>query len=141
PTPGADLAVRCPGELLEGFDEISDSFGEWLGKKRIRFKERLAASLSAILQQVDRGDFDPRQVETVARRLLSFDPTHQDAWNALVRALAKRGEREQALREYQRCKQTLWESVRIKPLTATNHLYRPIRSPLPQPNIPHPPYP
>src|SRR5262249_60337061 len=136
PTPGADLAVRCPGELLEGFDEISDSFGEWLGKKRIRFKERLAASLSAILQQVDRGDFDPEQVETVARRLLSFDPTHQDAWNALIRALAKRGEREQALHEYERCRQALWDAACIKPLSETSRLYDSIRAEVPQTNTP-----
>jgi DNA-binding SARP family transcriptional activator len=124
----ADLAVLCPGELLEGLDGVSESFGEWLARERVRFKERLAASLGAILQQVDRGDFDPEQVETVARRLLSFDPTHQDAWNALVRALAKRGEREQALHEYERCKQTLWDAARIEPLGETERLCQSIRA-------------
>src|SRR5262249_35611302 len=94
------------------------------------------ASLSAVLQRVDRGDFDPEQVETVARRLLSFDPTHQDAWNALMRALAKRGEREQALREYQHCKQTLWEAVRVKPLTETERLYQSIRTEVPRTAMP-----
>jgi DNA-binding SARP family transcriptional activator len=124
----ADLAVLCPGELLEGFDDVSESFGEWLAKERVRFKDRLAGSLSAILQQADRGDFDPRQVETVARRLISFDPTHQDAWNALMRALAKRGEREQALREYERCRQVLWETARLKPLRDTEQVYEHIRA-------------
>jgi DNA-binding SARP family transcriptional activator/TolB-like protein len=132
----ADLAVLCPGELLEGFDEVSESFGEWLGKERVRFKERLAASLSAVLQHVDRGDFDPEQVETVARRLLSFDPTHQDAWNALMRALAKRGEPEQALREYERCRQALWEAARMNPLRETERLYQHIRTQVPQPTMP-----
>jgi len=98
PATGADLAVLCPGELLEGFEGVSESFDEWLANERVRFKERLATSLSGVLQRVDRGEFDTEQVETIARRLLSFDPTHQDAWNALMRALAKRGEREQALR-------------------------------------------
>jgi DNA-binding SARP family transcriptional activator len=136
PTTRADLAVLCPGELLEGFDEISESFDEWLATERVRFKERLAASLNAILQQVDRGDFDPKQVETVARGLISFDPTHQDAWNALMRALAKRGEREQVLREYERCKRTLWEAVRVKPLNETERLYRSIRAQVPQTSVP-----
>src|ERR1051326_3036237 len=76
PTARADLAVLCPGELLEGFDGVSESFGEWLANERGRFKERLAASLNLILQQVDRGDFDAKQLETVARGLISFDPTH-----------------------------------------------------------------
>jgi DNA-binding SARP family transcriptional activator len=132
----ADLAALCPGELLEGFDGVSESFGEWLGKERVRFKERVAASLSAVLQHVDRGDFDPKQVEAVARRLLSFDPTHQDAWNALMRALAKRGEQEQALREYERCRQVLWEAVRITPLRETEQLYESLRAQVPQTSMP-----
>src|SRR5262249_52830677 len=137
---GADLAALCAGELLEGLDQVSASFGQWLAKERIRFKERLAASLSAVLQQVDRGDFDPEQVETVARRLLSFDPTHQDAWNALMRALAKRGERDQALREYERCRETLWVAARVKPLTETEQLYQRIRTQGPQTRLPRTPH-
>jgi DNA-binding SARP family transcriptional activator len=136
PTTRADLAVLCPGELLEGFDGVSESFGEWLAKERVRFKERLAASLNAVLQRLDRGDFDPQQVETVARRLLSFDPTHQDAWNALMRALAKSGEREQALREYERCQETLWEAARTKPLRETERVYESIRAQVPQTSMP-----
>jgi DNA-binding SARP family transcriptional activator/TolB-like protein len=131
PATRADLALLCPGELLEGFDDVSESFSKWLTGERIRFKERLAASLSAVLRQVDRGDFDPKQVEAVARRLLSFDPTHQDAWNALMRALAKKGEREQALREYDRCREALWAADRIKPLRATEQLYERIRAQVP----------
>jgi DNA-binding SARP family transcriptional activator len=128
PTTRADLAVLCPGELLEGFDGLSESFGEWLTNERIRFKERLAASLNAVLQHVDRGDFDPEQVEGVARRLLAFDPVHQDAWNALVRALAKMGKQEQALREYQQCRDALWAAGQIKPLRETEQLYQRIRT-------------
>jgi len=124
PTTRGDLAVLCPGELLEGLDDLSESFGEWLTKERSRFKDRLAASLSVQLRYVDRGDFDPSQVETVARRLLSFDPTHQDAWNALMRALAKKGEGEQALREYDRCRNALWQAARIKPVSETEQLYQ-----------------
>jgi DNA-binding SARP family transcriptional activator/TolB-like protein len=134
-TTRGDLAVLCPGELLEGFDEVSESFGEWLAKERVHFKERLAASLGAVLQRLDRGDFDAKQLETVARRLLSFDSTHQDAWNALMRALAKRGEREQALCEYERCRQTL-EAVRVKPLSETEQLYERLRTEVPQTTMP-----
>src|ERR1700730_9741379 len=135
-TTRADLAVLCTGELLEGFDGVSESFGEWLAKGGVRFKEGLAASLNAVLQQLDRGDFDPKQVETVARRLLSFDPRHQDAWNAVMRALAKMGEREHALREYERCRETLWETARIKPLSETEQLCQRIRAQAAQTSFP-----
>ncbi len=48
------LAVLCGGELLEGMEEISDPFGQWLTKERIRFKEKLKPSLDIVLQQSDR---------------------------------------------------------------------------------------
>src|SRR5262249_8873666 len=134
PTTRPDLAALCPGELLEGLDGISESFGEWLAKERMRFKERLAVTLHAVLRRIDRGDFDPAHVETVARHLLSFDPTHQDAWNALMRALVKMGQQDEALREYERCRQTL-EAVRAKPLSETEQLYERIRAQVPQTNV------
>src|SRR5262249_25948265 len=75
----ADLAVLCPGELLEGFDDVSASFAGWLAKERVVFKEKIAASLNAELQQTIRGRGDAKQVTALARRLISFDPTHQIA--------------------------------------------------------------
>jgi DNA-binding SARP family transcriptional activator/TolB-like protein/Tfp pilus assembly protein PilF len=123
----ADLAVLCEGELLEGFDEVSPSFGQWLAKERMRFKERIANALVAALQQIDQGDFDAKQVLGIARRLIAFDPTHQGASNALMRALAKLGEREESLREYERCREVLWETLRIKPWAETERLYQAIR--------------
>ncbi|MBV9556730.1 MAG: hypothetical protein JO254_06590 [Pseudolabrys sp.] len=136
PATRGDLAVLCPGELLEGFDGLSKSFGEWLSKERTRFKERLASSLSGQLRAADRGDFDPARVETVARRLIAFDPTHQDAWNALMRALAKMGKQEQALREYERCRETLWAAQQIKPVRETEQLYERIRAQVPLTSVP-----
>jgi len=123
----ADLAVLCEGELLEGFEDVSPSFQEWLVKQRGQFKERIANSLNRALQQIDLGDFDPKQVSAIARRLVSFDPTHQGASNALMRALAKLGEREEALREYERCREALWEVHRLEPWAETERLYEAIR--------------
>src|SRR5262249_42379712 len=131
----ADLAVLCAGELLESFDEVSASFGQWLAKERIRFKERIGNSLDAVLQQIDRGDFDPAEVAAVARRLISFDPTHQGASQALIRALAKLGEREQALCEYERGRDAVWERLRVKPWTETEQLYQRIRKERPAQKI------
>jgi DNA-binding SARP family transcriptional activator/Tfp pilus assembly protein PilF len=131
----ADLAVLCPGELLEGLDEVSVSFGAWLAKERVRFKEKLATSLDAVLQQVDRQDSDPKQLAAVAQRLISFDPTHQRASNALMRALAKMGEPKQALREYERCREALWQGLRIKPWSETERVYESIRAQVQRTNI------
>lgn len=135
-TTRADLAVLCPGELLEGFDGLSASFGQWIAKERVRFKERLAGSLEIVLRQIDRGDFEPTQLATVARRLISLDPAHQGASNALMRALAKMGEHEQALRQYERFREALWAAARVKPWLETERLYQSIHEHAPATNGP-----
>jgi DNA-binding SARP family transcriptional activator/TolB-like protein/Flp pilus assembly protein TadD len=131
-TQRSDLAVLCGGELLEGMEEISEPFDQWLINERIRFKERLKASLDIVLQQADRPGFDPHQVAAVARRLISFDPTHQGASRALMRALAKLGEREEALREYERCREALMKTSRVMPSIESERLYESLRAQLPR---------
>jgi DNA-binding SARP family transcriptional activator len=123
-----DLAVLCAGELLDGFDEVSATFAQWLARERIRLKERLSGSLDVVLQQMNRSDCDPKQVSAIARRLISFDPTHQGASRALMRALAKLGEREQALREYERCREALMTALRVKPAIESERLYQSLRA-------------
>ena len=123
-----DLAVLCRGELLEELDEVSASFGQWVRRERIRLKERLAGSLDAVLQQMDRPRSDPNQIAAIARRLISFDPTHQAASRALMGALAKLGEREQALREYERCHEALMKAFRVKPSIETERFYESLRT-------------
>jgi DNA-binding SARP family transcriptional activator len=123
-----DLAVLCAGELLEGLEEVSGPFGQWLAKERVRFKERLTGSLNPVLQQIDRPGFDPKQLAAVARRLISFDPTHQGASRALMRALLKLGEREEALQEYERCREVLMRTFRVKPSVESERLYESIRA-------------
>jgi DNA-binding SARP family transcriptional activator len=124
----ADLAVLCPGELLEDLDDASKSFAEWVAKERIRFKERLANSLDFVLQQIDRREVEPKQVADVARRLISFDPTNQGASRTLMRALAKLGEREEALQEYERSREALMKAFRVKPALESERLYETIRA-------------
>ena len=127
----ADLAVLCVGELLEGLDEVSASFGKWLAEERIRFKRRLAGSLDAVLQRLDRPNSDREEVATVARRLISFDPAHQGASYALMRAMVNLGEPSEALREFERHRDALWEASRVKPSLKSEQLYEKLRARVP----------
>jgi DNA-binding SARP family transcriptional activator len=128
----ADLAVLCAGELLEGLDDVSASFAEWLARERIRFKERLAASLDSALQRIERGEFDAKQLAAVARRLISFEPTHQGASRALMRALAQLGDREEALSEFERSRDALAKAFNVKPALESERLYQTIRAQITQ---------
>ena len=131
----ADLAVLCAGELLEGLEEVSGTFGQWLARERIRLKERLSGSLDAVLLEMNRPGCDPNQLAAIARRLIAFDPAHQGASRALMRALAKLGERDQALREYERCREALMTAFRVKPAIESERLYQSLRARLPRKGI------
>jgi DNA-binding SARP family transcriptional activator len=120
----ADLAVLCVGELLEGLDEVSASFGKWL---------------DAVLQRLDRPGFDAEELATVARRLISFDPAHQGASYALMRAMVNLGEPGEALREFERHREALWEAFRVKPGLKPEQLYEKLRARAPRTITARPP--
>src|SRR5262249_18339580 len=103
-------------------------FGQWLANERIRLKKRLKGSLDTVLQQIDRPGFDAMQLAAVARRLISYDPTHESASRALMRALAKLGQREGALHEYERGRKALMTAFKMKPSIEWGRLYETIRA-------------
>lgn len=124
----SDLAALCTGQLLEELDGVSASFDQWLLGERTRFSERLRVLHEAELQDLDRASVDAKKRASIARRLISFDPTHEGASRVLMRALSDMGERAQALREYVRCRDALQMTLDVEPSPETNALYEAIRS-------------
>jgi len=121
-----DLAAPCSGEMLEGLDGISVSFDQWLITERTRFNERLRELLEAELR--DATASGPERRAAVARRVIGFDPTHEGASRALMRALAEMGERAQALHEYERCRDALRTVLDVQPSPETRALHDALRA-------------
>jgi len=119
----SDLATLCSGELLEGLDNLSISFDQWLIGERSRFTERLRSLLEADLKQAHRTNRDASERADIARRLIRFDPSHEGASRILMRALADMGERAQALREYSRLREVLKRTLDVEPSRETHALY------------------
>jgi DNA-binding SARP family transcriptional activator/Tfp pilus assembly protein PilF len=124
----SELSALCTGELLEGLDGISASFDQWLLGERTRFTQQLSELLEAELNQVTRTKADLKKQASNVRRLIAFDPTHEGASRALMRALAKLGERAQALREYERCRSALRKALDVEPSRETRALADAIRT-------------
>jgi len=124
----SDLAGLCTGELLEELEGASASFDHWLLGERMRFTEQFTTLLELELAQVVQSGHDPAKRASVARRLIAFDPTHEGASRALMRALSDMGERAQAVREYERCRQTLRMRIDVEPSPETQALYQAIRT-------------
>jgi DNA-binding SARP family transcriptional activator/Tfp pilus assembly protein PilF len=123
-----DLALLCGGELLEELEGASSSFDQWLLGERTRFTEQLTALFEAELAQMAQVGNDPGKRTNVARRLIAFDPTHEGASRALMRALNEMGERAQAVREYERCREALRMRLDVEPSRETKALYEAIRT-------------
>jgi len=122
----SDLAALCSGELFEGLDGISTSFDQWLITERTRFTERLRELLEAELRAAAASGAERRAA--VARRVIGFDPTHEGASRALMRALADMGERGQALHEFERCQEALRTVLDILPSSETRALHEALRA-------------
>lgn len=124
----SDLAELCNGELLEELDGASPSFDQWLLSERTRFTEQLRTLLEAELVQLTQSGHDPAKQASAARRLIAFDPTHEGASRALMRALSEMGERAQAIRAYERCRDALKKTLDVQPSRETQALYKAIRA-------------
>src|SRR6266849_7877617 len=124
----SELSTLCKGEFLEELDGISAAFDQWLLSERTRFNQQLSDLLEAELNQLTRSKADLKQVIPNVRRLIAFDPTHEGASRALMRALAKLGERAQALREYERCRKALQKALDVEPSPETRALADAIRT-------------
>lgn len=130
PQTGADrseLASYCSGELLQELDGVSASLDHWLLGERTRFVERRRALLEAELNHARGANTEVHERAEIARRLIMFDPTHEGARRILMRALADMGERAQALREYELCRDALKASFDVEPSPETYELYQTIR--------------
>jgi DNA-binding SARP family transcriptional activator/Tfp pilus assembly protein PilF len=124
----SDLAGLCSGELLEELEGASPSFDQWLLGERTRFTEQLRTLLEAELVQLTQSGHDPSKQASAARRLIAFDSTHEGAARALMRALSGMGERAQAIRAYERCREALKKTLDVEPSRATQALYKAIRA-------------
>lgn len=124
----SELSALCNGELLEELDGISTSFDQWLLNERTRFNQQLSDLLEGELNELTESKADLKQIIPNVRRLIAFDPTHEGASRALMRALIKSGERVQALREYERCRKALRNALDVDPSPETRALGDAIRT-------------
>jgi TolB-like protein/DNA-binding SARP family transcriptional activator len=139
--PAADSGnlVQPDGErLLEDLDGISPSFDHWLATERSRFEDRVRKILEAELDRLLEQNAKPEVRAAAARRLINFEPTHEGAARNLMTAFAQMGDRAQAIREFERCRQALLSVLDLPPSKETTALYEAIRidaSELPSPNL------
>jgi TolB-like protein/DNA-binding SARP family transcriptional activator len=118
--------------LLEDLDGITPSFDRWLAAERARFENRVRKILEADLDRLIAQNAKPEVRAAAARRLINFEPTHEGAARSLMTAFAQMGDRAQAIREFERCRQALLTVLNLPPSKETTAVYEAIRIESPQ---------
>jgi TolB-like protein/DNA-binding SARP family transcriptional activator len=125
--------VQPYGErLLEDLDGITPSLDHWLAGERTRFEDRVRKILEAELDRLTEQNAKPELRAAAARRLINFEPTHEGAVRSVMKAFAQMGDRAQAIREFERCRQALLSVLDLPPSKETTAVYEAIRIESPQ---------
>jgi len=118
-----EAAALYQGPLLDGHGVPDGAFEDWIRTERTRLHdlavnvlERLAAARSGA------------DAIAAAQRLLDIDPAREESHRLLMRLNAAAGQRTQALRQYDHCRDILQRDLQAKPDAETERLYRAIHS-------------
>src|SRR5215475_6504921 len=111
------------GDLLDGVSIPDLGFQDWLLVERTRLHD-MAVDVLARLLATQTGE---TAIET-AQRLLRLEPAHEETHRALMRLYMAQGNRAQALRQYQICREVLQRELAVKPQAETEQLFRDLQS-------------
>ena len=123
----SNLVEPYSERLLEDLDGISPSFDHWLTAERTRFEDRVRKILETELDRLTEQNARPEARAAAARRLINFEPTHEGAVRSLMKAFAQMGDRAQAIREFEHCRQMLQRMLDLPPSKETIAVYEAVR--------------
>jgi DNA-binding SARP family transcriptional activator len=108
------------GDLLPSCDD------DWVVAERERLRRLAIEALWSLATSAEAAGHDPDVVEQT-RRLLQIDALHEPACRLLMQALARRGERGEALRSYERLRASLRRDLGVGPEPVTTALAEQLR--------------
>jgi predicted ATPase/DNA-binding SARP family transcriptional activator len=119
--------ARC-GPFLDGFT-LADSpeYEEWV-LSRSAYHNRQMLEAFSLLADWHEALNNLNLAETFARRQLELEPWREEAHQQLMRALARQGQRSQALAQYEACRKALDEGLGAQPGAETTRLHALIQS-------------
>jgi DNA-binding SARP family transcriptional activator len=124
----AQAARLYRGEFLAGLTVVdSRRLEEWYLGERERLREGMLEVLRELVEHhTERGEL--RQAIGHARRLLGFDPLHEEAHRQLMRLYALAGRRNRALLQYRTLESLLGSELGVAPASETAALYQALHS-------------
>jgi DNA-binding SARP family transcriptional activator len=119
---GDRAALEDAARLYKG-DLLPDCAVEWIEDDRTRVRERARRVLGQLVRLLEQERAFGQAIEH-AQALTRLDPLDEEAWCALMRCHAGRGDRANALHVYQQCAALLKRELGVQPGAATRQTYR-----------------
>jgi DNA-binding SARP family transcriptional activator/tetratricopeptide (TPR) repeat protein len=123
-----EAAELLGGEFMEGlYLDDNAEFENWLLGERERWRRRSETVLRRVSEvHQRRGRYTEALQQT--QRLLQLAPWDEEAHRQGMRLLAWTGQQGAARRQFEHCKQALWEELAVEPAPETITLYQEIQS-------------
>jgi predicted ATPase/DNA-binding SARP family transcriptional activator len=116
------------GDFLEDFYLLdSSSFETWVANRRAAFRRQMLDTLAELAKtQLELGHYSA--AENYARRQLEINNLREIAYRQLISILALSGRRNEALKEYKKCRRVLRQELGVEPSTETQLLLEQVRT-------------
>jgi DNA-binding SARP family transcriptional activator len=115
-------AYRLAFDLYAGELLPEDRYEDWATRPRERLRDIQLQLLSELARVHQEREEYPEAIGALSR-LVSEEPTHEEARASLMRMYAAAGQRQQALRHYARLRTALREELDDEPGATTQRLY------------------
>ena len=117
-------SLQAAAHLYKG-DVLPDCAAEWIAVDRTRLRQRAVMVLSQLIGAFEH-DHQFGDAIAYAEQLTRMEPLREDAWRALMRCHARRGERAAALHAYEECAAVMKRELGVQPSASTRLTYREI---------------
>jgi DNA-binding SARP family transcriptional activator len=121
---GAEALELCHGELLSDLDD------DWVLEERDRHRQSVGEVLAALGAAAEEAG-DLQLATRYSREEVALDPLSEDAARALIRRLARTGDRATAVASYRTLRAALRRDLGIEPSVQTRALVQEIQSEAP----------
>jgi predicted ATPase/DNA-binding SARP family transcriptional activator len=126
--PLADAAALYRGNFLDGiYPQDAPELETWLQQERERWRLLALTALDRLVQQQSRAGAWEEAIGSL-RRLLAIEPWREESHRALMRLLARTGQFNAALVQYETCRALLQEELGVAPMAETTAVYRRIQA-------------
>lgn len=104
------------GNLLADDYSTTEEYADWLRVERQLLREHYFLSANAALMEQTRfGHSQLHQIESIATRLLSADPTREASYRSIIEAYGRIGNANRAAQVYQALQTTLAADIGVEP--------------------------